>query len=46
MALGSLGPLWAVLDADRLPELAAKPLAERFAVCPWGLYHIGVGEPA
>ena len=45
MALGGLGPLWAVLDADRIPELAAKPLAERFAVCPWGLYHIGVDEP-
>jgi hypothetical protein len=46
MALGGLGPLWAVLDADRIPELAAKPLAERFALCPWGLYHIGVDEPA
>ena len=46
MALGGLGPLWAVLDADRVPELAAKPLAERFALCPWGLYHIGVGEAA
>ncbi len=46
MALGGLGPLWAVLDADRLPELAAKPLAERFALCPWGLYHIGLGEAA
>ena len=45
MALGGLGPLWAVLNADRIPELAAKPLAERFAVCPWGLYHIGVDEP-
>lgn len=42
MALGGLGPLWAVLDADRLPELAAKPLAERFANCPWGLYHVEV----
>ena len=46
MALGGLGPLWAVLDADRIPALAAKPLAERFAVCPWGLYHIGIGEAA
>lgn len=43
MALGGLGPLWAVLDADRLPELAAKPLAERFGNCPWALYHIDVG---
>lgn len=42
MALGGLGPLWAVVDADRLPERAAKPLAERFGDCPWGLYHIDV----
>ena len=42
MPLGGLGPLWAVYDADRIPELQAKPLNERFAVCPWGLYHIDV----
>jgi hypothetical protein len=42
MALGGLGPLWAIYDADRLPELASKPLAERFGACPWGLYHIEV----
>lgn len=40
LALGGLGPLWAVYDADRFPEQAAKPLPERFANCPWGLYHI------
>ncbi|HEU4776335.1 MAG TPA: molybdopterin-dependent oxidoreductase [Telluria sp.] len=42
MALGGLGPLWAVYDADRVPALAARPLAERFGSCPWGLYHIEV----
>lgn len=42
MALGGLGPLWALFDADRQPDLAAKPLPERFANCPWGLYHIEV----
>lgn len=42
MALGGLGPLWAVCDADRVPELAARPLAERFSACPWALYHIDV----
>ncbi|MFD1709035.1 molybdopterin-dependent oxidoreductase [Ottowia sp. GY511] len=45
LAIGGLGPLWAVVDADRVPDLAAKPLAERFALCPWGLYQIGVNEP-
>ena len=42
MALGGLGPLWAVHDADRVPEMAAQPLAARFAACPWALYHIAV----
>ncbi len=42
MALGGLGPLWAVYDADRFPDMAARPLAERFGNCPWALYHIEV----
>jgi hypothetical protein len=42
MALGGLGPLWAVYDADKVAEMAAKPLTERFGLCPWGLYHIDV----
>lgn len=42
MPLGGLGPLWAVYDADRFPEMAAKPVDQRFALCPWALYHIDV----
>ena len=42
MALGGLGPLWAVYDADRYAPAAARPLAERFGGCPWALYHIEV----
>jgi len=42
MPLGGLGPLWAVYDADRFPDMAAKPVDQRFASCPWGLYHIEV----
>ena len=42
MALGGLGPLWAVIDADRIAELANKPVNERFGQCPWALYHIDV----
>lgn len=42
MPLGGLGPLWAVYDADRIPEMAALPLAQRFTDCPWALYHIEV----
>lgn len=44
LALGGLGPLWAICDADRLPGLAAKPLNERFAQCPWGVYSIHLPE--
>ena len=42
MALGGLGPLWAIYDADRIAAAAALPLAKRFASCPWALYHVGV----
>lgn len=42
MALGGLGPLWAVYDADRFADMATKPLPERFGACPWALYHIEV----
>jgi hypothetical protein len=42
MPLGGLGPLWAVYDADKYPDMAAKPVDQRFALCPWGLYHIDV----
>lgn len=44
MALGGLGPLWAVYDADRFADMAAKPLPARFANCPWATYHIEVKE--
>ena len=42
MALGGLGPLWAIYDADNVPDMAGKPLPERFGSCPWALYHIEV----
>lgn len=42
MPLGGLGPLWAVYDADRFADTASKPLNQRFAQCPWALYHIEV----
>ncbi len=42
LSLGGLGPLWALYDADRVPDFKDKPLKERFALCPWGLYFIDV----
>ncbi len=42
MPLGGLGPLWALYEADKFPDMAAKPVDQRFALCPWGLYHIDV----
>lgn len=44
MALGGLGPLWELYDADRFPDMAAKPLSARFTNCPWATYHIQVKE--
>lgn len=46
MALGGLGPQWAVYDADRLDAFKDKPVKERFGLCPWGLYHIDVKNAA
>jgi hypothetical protein len=42
MPLGGLGPLWAVYDADWVPDMAKLPLPQRFAACPWALYHVEV----
>jgi hypothetical protein len=42
MPLGGLGPLWAVYEADAFSDMAAKPVDQRFALCPWGLYHVDV----
>jgi hypothetical protein len=42
LPLGGLGPQWAVYEADTLAPFRDRPLAERFALCPWGLYHIEV----
>lgn len=42
LALGGLGPLWAVYDPAAIPMLAGKPLREQFALCPWGIYHIQI----
>ena len=44
MPLGGLGPLWAVYDADRFADIAAKPVTARFESCPWATYHIEVKE--
>ncbi len=42
LGLGGLGPQWAVYDADRLADFKDLPLKQRFALCPWGVYHIDV----
>lgn len=42
MPLGGLGPLWAIYEADRFGDMMARNIGERFASCPWGLYHIDV----
>ena len=44
LVLGGLGPQWAVYEADTLAAFKDKPLKERFALCPWGLYSIEVSK--
>lgn len=44
MALGGLGPLWTVYDADAFADTAAQPLTQRFGSCPWATYHIEVKD--
>jgi hypothetical protein len=44
LPLGGVGLLWAIFDADNIPQLSAKPLKERFELSPWGLYHMQVSE--
>ena len=33
-----------VFDPATQPDLAARPLPERFAQCPWGLYAVHAGR--
>lgn len=42
LVLGDLGPQWAVFDAGRIAPYKDQSLQERFAQCPWGLYHVEV----
>ena len=44
MTLGGLGPLWTVYDADKFPDMVAKPVTERFSLCPWATYHVEVKD--
>lgn len=42
LALGGLGPQWAIYEADALPDFRTKLVNERFVYSPWGLYYIDV----
>ncbi len=42
LSIGGLGPLWSVFDPVSVPSLRDKPLAQRYADCPWGTYCIEV----
>lgn len=41
IALGGLGPLWAMYQAEPA-QSAAAPQEDPYALCPWALYHIGI----
>lgn len=42
LSIGGLGPIFAIYDADRIADFSQKPLNQRFAICPWGLYYLEV----
>jgi len=42
MALGGLGPLWAIYEPEKVAAMANRPVKERFGSCPWAMYHIEV----
>ena len=44
MALGGLGPLWTLYEADAFADTALLPLAQRFGTCPWATYHVDVRD--
>lgn len=44
LAMGGLGPLWAIFAAHQIPELSQLPVKQRFAAAVWGLYHLQLGN--
>jgi hypothetical protein len=42
MSLGGLGPLWVVYDPGAYPDMAAKPIDQRYVNCPWGVFYMEV----
>jgi hypothetical protein len=44
LALGGLGPQWAVYEPESIPQFRERPVKERFALCPWALYYIDVAH--
>ncbi|WKL17111.1 Twin-arginine translocation pathway signal [Comamonas testosteroni] len=44
LAMGGVGPLWAIFAAHEIPELGQLPVKQRFAAAVWGLYHLQLGS--
>ncbi|WP_417284246.1 molybdopterin-dependent oxidoreductase [Comamonas sp.] len=42
LAMGGLGPLWAMYASEDIAELADKPLDQRFTQAVWGLYYMAI----
>ena len=43
LAMGGVGPLWAIFAPQQIPELRQLPIKQRFPVAVWGLYYIQIG---
>ena len=46
LAMGGVGPLWAIFAAHQIPELGQLPVKQRFPAAVWGLYHLQLGSAA
>lgn len=43
LAVGGVGPLWAIFAPQHIPELSQLPIKQRFPAAVWGLYYIQLG---
>lgn len=46
LAVGGVGPLWAIFAPQHIEELRNLPLKQRYPAAVWGLYYLQLATPA
>lgn len=46
LAMGGVGPLWAMFAPEHIAELSGLPLKQRFSAAVWGLYYLQLSAPS